>query len=155
MFKRRHRSFGIIGFALLATLRPVAAVQTGGGSQQVPEVAVKAALLYNFAKFTEWPTLARGAPIVSCIVGDERIAKAFVEIVGTHTIDEHPLVLGPSQSGSSWSACHILFIADTKAARSAAGLAGVTTLPVLTVSDSKGFAEAGLVDPATYAPVGK
>ena len=42
---------------------------------------MKAAFLYNFAKFAEWPALPSGAPIVVCIVGDDAIAAALVETV--------------------------------------------------------------------------
>ena len=37
----------------------------------------------------------------------------------------------------------MLFIADAETGRSAVGLGGIRTLPVLTVSDGKGFAQAG------------
>ena len=42
-----------------------------------------------------------------------------------------------------WRGCQLLFIADGEARRAGGGLGGVKTLPVLTVSDSKGFSQAG------------
>ena len=123
---------------------PGDAVQAGGATQRTTDVAsVKAAFLYNFVRFTEWPALPDGAPIVACIVGDDGIAAAFVEIGRVHTVDDHRLVLGQPQDSTTWRTCHLLFIADAELRRSADALAGITTLPVLTVSDAKGFAQTG------------
>jgi len=46
-----------------------------------------------------------------------------------------------------WRGCQLLFIADGEARRAGGGLGGVKTLPVLTVSDSKGFsANGGIIE---------
>lgn len=121
----------------------VLAVQIGKAAQRTAAVAVKAAFLYNFAKFTEWPALPRSAPIVTCIVGDDGITAAFVATVGGRTVDDHRLVLAAAQDSATWRTCHILFIADGEGPRSADGLTAITRLPVLTVGDTPGFAQAG------------
>ena len=54
------------------------ALSASAQSATANEVAVKAAILFNFAKFVEWPALAAGAPIAVCVVGDNRIADALV-----------------------------------------------------------------------------
>jgi len=124
------------------------------GAEQATDAAVKAAFLFNFTKFTDWPALAQGAPLVACVVGDEGVAAALVEIVGVHTVAGHRLVLGPSHDSRTWRACHLLFIAELQMRRSADALAGVTTLPVLTVSDTKGFARSsGIIE--LYANAGQ
>jgi hypothetical protein len=119
------------------------AVQAADSAQRAPDVAVKAAFLYNFVTFTEWPALPPDAPMVACVVGDDGVAAALSEIVRIRTVDKHRLVLGPSEDRATWGTCHLLFISDSEMRRSANALAAITTLPVLTVSDSKGFAEAG------------
>ena len=108
-----------------------------------PDVAVKAAFLFNFAKFAEWPALPAGAPIVVCIVGDDGIAAALVDTVRGQNISGHALEVRRPQDSAAWRACHLLFIADAEARRSAGGLGAIRTLPVLTVSDGKGFSQAG------------
>jgi len=133
----------LAGIELAATPRTADAVQASRGPQQASDVAVKAAYLYNFARFTDWPSLPTGAPIVACIVGDDGIAAAFVEIVGVRTVDGHRLVLGHPPDSTTWPSCQLLFIAEAQIRRSAVALAGITTLPVLTVSDTKGFAQTG------------
>ena len=66
----RGRGRGVAAIALVATLsrRPGSAPTTRATAS---DIAVKAALLYNFAKFAEWPALSSGAPILVCVVGDE------------------------------------------------------------------------------------
>jgi hypothetical protein len=106
-------------------------------------VAVKAAFLFNFAKFAEWPALPSGGPIVLCVVGNEAVAVALAETVRGQNIGGHPLdVLRPPDS-SAWRTCQLLFIADADARRSSPGLSAIKAVPVLTVSDSKGFAQTG------------
>ena len=48
-----------------------------------------------------------------------------------------------TQDGDAWPACHLLFVAEAETRRSAGGLSAVKTLPVLTVSDGKGFSQEG------------
>ncbi len=146
---RRARAIriGATRFALGATLFSWAGFAAGGPAGQAPDVAVKAALLYNFARFAEWPALSSGAPIAACIVGEDAIAGALVETVRGQHINGHKVdVVRPPNSGA-WRLCHLLFIADAEARRSAGGLDVVRTLPVLTVSDDRGFSLArGIIE---------
>lgn len=133
----------VIGSALTATLLAAALVSAGQAPTTASDVAVKAAFLFNFAKFAEWPDLPAAAPIVTCIVGDDAIAAAFVDTVGTQRIDGRAMQLATQQDATAWRNCQLFFIGDDEARRSAAGLNRLKSLPVLTVSDSKNFASAG------------
>ena len=133
---------GVVRLALAAALIAAPAF-AADASDVAPDVAVKAAFLYNFAKFAEWPGLPAGTPIVSCIVGDDGIAAALVETVRGQSINGHTLDVSRPQDSATWKACHLLFIADAETRRSAGGLGAIRTLPVLTVSDGKGFLQAG------------
>jgi len=147
MSLRRFRGgrLGVVRIALATTL--VAAPRIASGVDVAPEVAVKAALIYNFAKFAEWPALPSGAPIVTCIVGDEAIAAALTTTVRGQNISGHTLEVRRSQDSAGWPVCQVLFIADAETRRSAAGLGGIKTLPILTVSDGKGFSAAnGIIE---------
>ena len=134
---------GVAIMALAATLIAAPGISAGTGADVAPDVAVKAAFLFNFAKFVEWPALTAGAPLLVCIVGNDRIASAFIETVRGQNISGHPLEAHRSQESVTWRVCHVLFIADAEAQRSAGRLDGIKTLPVLTVSDHKGFARGG------------
>lgn len=115
--------------------------------QEAEEDAVKAAFLYNFAKFTEWPALGVDAPIVVCVVGHEGIAAAFVQTVRGQKIEGHALETRQPKDSTGWPSCQVLFLAATQAPLPEGGLRGVRTLPVLTVSDQRGFSrEGGIVE---------
>ena len=143
---RLHRLGGSwLGLAVLAlvqlqTATPFAASsQTGAQS----DVAVKAAFIYNFAKFTEWPSLPDGGFLMICVAGDDAVAAALSETVQGQTVGGHAFDVERSLNSATWKVCHLLYVADTETRRSTAGLTGLKTLPVLTVSDSKGFAQNG------------
>jgi hypothetical protein len=129
----------VAGMALAVSL--IAAPGIASQSTAAPDVAVKAAFLYNFAKFTEWPTLPPGALIAVCVVGDEAIAAALVTTVRGQKISGHGLDVWRPQDPATWRLCHVLFITDAERRRSADALGGIKTLPVLTVSDSQGFSQ--------------
>jgi hypothetical protein len=138
---------GVASLGLAATLiiaaPGIAAGAGAGGADVGSDVAVKAAFLYNFAKFAEWPALPSGAPIVVCVLGDDRIAAALVETVRGQNISGHALEVWRPQSASTWPSCQLLFVPDAETRRSAGGLDGIKTLPVLSVSDGKGFSQSG------------
>jgi hypothetical protein len=164
---------GVASIALAATLAAEPALAAGNGADVAPDVGsssmtpepagvdestmsaisqsdwrasspvVKAAFLYNFAKFVEWPALPAGAPIVVCLVGNDGIAGAFAETVRGQNIAGHSFDVWVLQDSARWRACNLLFIADAEIRRSAGGLNEIKTLPVLTVSDGKGFSLAG------------
>jgi hypothetical protein len=145
------RGLGLAGIALGAVLfaAPSSAAGGGpaGGSDAAADVAVKAAFLYNFAKFTEWPALPPSAAIVLCIVRGDAIAAALVDIVKGQTISGHALEVWRAHESPSWQSCHLLYIPDSEIRKAADGLAAIKTLPVLTVSDGKDFSQgSGIVE---------
>ena len=121
----------------------VAAVPLIATAQPLAASTLKAAFMLNFAKFIEWPALPAGAPIAVCIVGDEGVAAALVLTVRGQHISGHALDVSRPQNSAMWRDCHLLFIADGQFQRSSVELGGIRTLPVLTVSDGKGFADTG------------
>jgi uncharacterized protein DUF4154 len=133
----------VASIATAATLVAAPGRPTGDGVSAAPDVAVKAAFLYNFAKFVEWPALAAGARLVVCAVGDDAIAAALVETVRGQNISGHQIDVSRPHDSRAWRDCHVLFITDAETRRSAGGLNELKMLPVLTVSDGKGFAMAG------------
>jgi hypothetical protein len=147
MSARRVRGarLGVAGIALVMTLIASPGMAADNAADAAPDVAVKAAFLYNFAKFTEWPALPAAAAIVLCVVGDDGIAAALVETVRGQNIGGHALEVWRPQAPdvSTWRSCHLLFIGDAETQRSVSGLGGIKTLPVLTVSDGKSFSQTG------------
>ena len=72
----------------------VAAAQSGGFS----EYDVKAAFLYNFGKFIQWPTNAfasANAPLVIGIYGNNPFGQNIASVVRGKKINGHPVVARP------------------------------------------------------------
>ncbi len=133
----------VLATALTAPTRIAAAEKADTAS----DVEVKAALLYRFAKFVQWPALQNGAPILVCIVGSRAIADAVTVTVRGQNIDGHLIGLSPADDSATWPGCNLLFVADSEIGRASAGLANIRALPVLTVSDSSGFAStSGIIE---------
>lgn len=149
--KRRLR-IGFI-FAVLLSAFPVFGI---AGEAASPEYRVKAALLYNFARFVEWPKSAFPAAgedgdgngeIALYILGKSPFGNAIDLIRGKkvmgrtlsvrHIVDVDALnVRGPKSP-------HILFICGSETKKLPAIFARLQAHPVLTVSDLAKFAKAG------------
>lgn len=107
---------------------------------------MKAAFLYNFITFTDWPADAFASPespYVIGVLGTDPFGKSLEEIIGSDRIKGRPLVVRRFQRVEDARRCHILFIASSEARRVADILPRLAGQPVLTVSDLPGFAEAG------------
>lgn len=125
--------------AIVIVLLPISAGALAGTDALAASV-LKAAFLYNFAKFTEWPS--RAAPLVFCVVGDADVATALIGTVRGQKINGRPLSVSQPQGTDSWRSCSMLYLADADAV-GPAGLGAIRMLPVLTVSDDKGFSQGG------------
>lgn len=115
-------------------------------SQVVSEYQVKAAYLYNFAKFVEWPERAfpaPAAPLHFCVLGGEEVRSELEHLVHGKLIAGRPVdvisIAGAEQSGS----CHILFVNSSRGGQVRQVLEVLRGSSVLTVGESQGFVEAG------------
>ena len=107
------------------------------------EATVKAAFLFNFAKFTEWAALPAGEPVVLCVVGDSAVMAALGDAVKGQQAAGRRLDVTRPRDGAAWPSCQVLFIAGTEVGRSSIALDRLRERPVLTVSDGNAFARTG------------
>jgi hypothetical protein len=114
-------------------------------AQDVTEPALKAAFIYNFAKFTEWPADAVPAagPFVMCVLGDTAVGDALERAVNAHVLAGRSMAVSNVAPTVPRGVCHILYVSGVPAAQVARLVAGLHDLPVLTISDIDGFAELG------------
>jgi len=111
---------------------------------QVDEYQVKAAFLYNFAKFVDWPARAfhsQEEPIAICTLGSNPFGDALDRVVNGKTAGGRPLLARHVADAPSPSDCHILFASDLKKFRAIAPRLRGTA--VLTVGESPEFIAAG------------
>jgi hypothetical protein len=115
-------------------------------AQTASEYQVKAAYLYNFAKFVEWP--ARGftsssAPIQLCVLKDPSFGSELNQIVKGKVVAGHPVTVVPVQTPEQSRSCHILFINASQNVQARHVIEVLRDASVLTVGESKGFVEDG------------
>lgn len=115
------------------------------GAQTASEPALKAAFVYNFAKFTEWPpdALPDRAPLVMCVIGDAAVAQSLESAVRGRQIGRHALVVQQMKVDGPLRTCHVLYASDLDNDLAAQMLDVVKRLPVLAVSDLNRFAQMG------------
>jgi hypothetical protein len=107
--------------------------------------AVKAAFLYNFATFAEWPTdsLSPGQRLSLCVVGDSAVADALTETIRGRTVRGHELVVEVLKADGKVLGCHLLYTSGFDMNRTMQLMKTVKGSAVLTVSDGDNFAESG------------
>ncbi len=110
------------------------------------EYAVKAAFLYQFTQFVEWPPDSfadAGSPIVLAVLGSDPFGESLRRATEGRTGQGRPIVVRYLKAGQSLRSCHILFVSASEEARIPDLLRTVGPASILTVGDSAGFAEAG------------
>ncbi len=129
--------------AILACL--LLLVPSGNAAEGPSEYAVKAAFLYNFAKFVEWPagTFAGAAdPIALCVLGENPFGTLLEDAVRDKTVNGRQIAVHQSKTLSAAARCHIVFLASGSLDENLGALAN---RPVLTVSDVESAAERGAI----------
>jgi hypothetical protein len=118
---------------------------TPANAQAVAVPALKAAFLYNFAKFAEWPadSLAQGQRLSLCVVNDAAVADALEQAIKGRAIEGHVLTVHVIKAEGPVRSCHVLYITGLDARRSGQLLGVVKGAAILTVSDADRFAESG------------
>jgi hypothetical protein len=113
--------------------------------QDVTEPSLKAAFIYNFAKFTGWPggVLSPGSPFAACVLGDDRISEALERAVRGRLLDGHTIRVSKVTPDGTLRSCHLLYISGLPAAQAGPIVTGLRNLPVLTISDLDEFLPMG------------
>ncbi|NOY45419.1 MAG: YfiR family protein [Deltaproteobacteria bacterium] len=116
-----------------------------GPSSPPTDPEVKAAIVLNLARFTEWPpgTFSdAGTPLVVCVWGEDPVSHALGGIRG-ETAGGHPVVLRAVASPDRLQGCHVAYVARSERRHVAGILTALRGRPVLSVSDIEGFAAWG------------
>ncbi len=135
---RETRRF-VIAFSVSVVLAGTAHAQTS------EQYRLKAAFLYNFAKFVQWPAQSfqnPADPFSICIYGQNPFGDSLAQATAGKTIDGHPIRIRPL-GDSQAAGCQILFVSDADRKRVKSTIDRVHGAGVLTVSDEPGFAARG------------
>ena len=113
---------------------------------QPTEYQVKAAFLYNFTKFVEWPdsvfTESQSAITIG-ILGDDPFGKDIDNLITGEIIKGKKLNVKRFSRDQNYTDCQILFISDSEKDYLDSILKQLKKRPILNVSDIEKFAERG------------
>jgi hypothetical protein len=120
--------------------------QASAESEASREAGIKAAYLFNFVPFIEWPATAftdESAPMTIDIIGDSPVKPKLEEIAKGKSVKKRPLAVKWCKDISDMTKCQMLFIGRTEKVRIHEILSAVAGSPVLTVGETEGFTEQG------------
>ena len=124
----------LLGFAL-AWASPGTAFAQGRSI----EYAVKAAYLYKFAPYVEWPPSAfasASSPFQVCILGRDPFGASLDQAVSGQRVDEHRVVVRRLDRVDVASGCHVLYLGASPNQTTAEALRAIRGSPILTVADN-------------------
>ena len=138
-FPRRTIAIAAICAAVLAAV--------AAADQRTPtaEDDIKAAFLFNFTQFVEWPGAALGGaePFRICVVADPAFAAAVDRTVRGESVGGHPIARTTLAWPDAARGCQILFVGRQEGERLDRWMAAVKGAPVLVVGESRAAFERG------------
>ena len=129
-----------------ALLLVLAAVAVQGAQKEATEPELKAAYLFNFTKFVDWPPSAfpsDDSPFRLCVFGQDPFGRILDVLVQGETFKSHRLIVVRPDRLQDLKACHVLFISRSERGRVEEILASLRGASVLTVGETDGFLDQG------------
>lgn len=107
--------------------------------------AVKAAFLYRFASYVEWPADAPAAPFIIAVAGDEGVAKQLEALVPRMVVNRRPVQLRRVARAADLDGVHILYVGPKAMARTRTLRSRALERPILIVTDDDRGLDAGAI----------
>jgi hypothetical protein len=110
------------------------------------EYSVKAAFLFHFAQFVEWPEETfkeADTPLTYCTIGDDPFQGSLDAALGGKAIGARSFRVLHFKQPQEIQGCQVLFVGSGEKRRLPEILARVRTNSVLTVGESEHFAQEG------------
>jgi len=116
-------------------------------ARQAPSLEgdVKAAFLFNFAQFIDWPKEAfagADAPFTICVTGDALVGPLEKTVEG-EMLNGRPIVLRRMAPPDNVAGCHLVYVGRQEGRRSMEILSAAAGMPIVTVGDSAEFIDQG------------
>ncbi len=115
-------------------------------SRSEREYQIKAAFLYNFTKFVEWPAdrfADDNAPIILCVFGKDPFGATLEDTVTGKTVKGRHIYIRRIVNVDELDACHVLFVGLSEREQLRQIVASSHRANVLTVGDMDDFVEFG------------
>ena len=113
-------------------------------NEPVDERAMKAAYLYNFALFAQWPNLP-DTDFQLCVLGDTPLDAELERLEGKPVQNGLPIAMRRIMPGDALSGCQLLYVDERNRRTLDALLQRLAGSPVLTITDASGLADRGIM----------
>lgn len=110
------------------------------------EYAVKAAFLFHFAQFVDWPEgtfREANNPLVYCTLGEDPFQGTLDASLNGKTAAGHPFQVRHVKRVQETHGCNVVFIGQDEKKQLSTTLTALKESPILTVGDSERFAQEG------------
>ncbi len=113
----------------------------------VPEYRLKAELVERFTRFIEWPGLGADAkgPFQVCLLGSNPFGTNLAEVMAGRMIKNRTAAVSVVTDLAALDSCHAVFIPAEYATSLERILVRTAGRPILTIGDTPGFAERGVL----------
>lgn len=119
------------------------------GADDRHKLILKSGVIYNITKFIKWPDSSlptdSSGNFIFCIKGNSDIANIFFSISKKRKVQKRKLEVRSDSSISSLRNCHMLFLGTSENRDLEKIIETVKKYPILTISDTPGFAERGVL----------
>lgn len=110
------------------------------------EYQVKAAFIFNFIKFVEWPAAAftdTNAPLTIGVFGKNPFEDHLQLATQNKLVNNRPVAVKACPSLADARQCHVVFVSNSEKSRLTTVVEGLTGAAVLTIADTEGFIKYG------------
>jgi len=128
---------------LLAALIFHVALPAATAGEPVPEYDMKAAFLYNYALFTEWPEPVNGQ-FNLCILGMDPFGATLNAMDGKQIKGARLTILRISTPANA-KTCHILYFGESERNNTQRIMTELGNFPVLTITDADNLSKSGIM----------
>jgi hypothetical protein len=132
--------------SLLLLLFTSASAALVSAQSPLPEADVKAAFLYNFTKFIEWPADAfakEDSPFVVGVFGDDEFTATLAKLLDGKKAHGHSFIVRRLTQNGEAKGCQLLFFRAQEGRRLGAIYETIKQSPILIVGESDGLLDAG------------
>ncbi|MGV3772560.1 MAG: YfiR family protein [Verrucomicrobiales bacterium] len=136
----------IVICALLSSPFTIPAEPMADLPEQRPEYEIKAAFLYKFTAFTQWPSgtfPTKNSPFTIAIIGEDPFGTELDKIAQSETVNGRKIQLVRVEKDGAVPHCQILFISNSERKRVEEILGSIKGKAILTVSDMEPFCSKG------------
>jgi hypothetical protein len=144
----RLRPTWAAGRAAVLGLLAMLGCLAGGTPEEIDEYKLKAAFIFNFVKFVQWPAGSFQnvkQPTEICVLGQDPFEGSLASTLAGRAIEGRPLVVRHIATAKQVFGCHVLFIGSGEDPRIPSVIAEIRRPGTLTIGESDVAGDVGVV----------